>query len=243
MTLCFMEAQPHNSFSRVPFVSEPKILFEDQHLIVVEKPAGYLSQEDGSDAPCLVSWLRAHVGRNYVGVVHRLDRNTSGLMVYAKRSKAAARLTESLQDGTLHRRYQALLWGVGLPQTFEWRDRLFKDEKTNVARVVSPNSNHRDAKEAVLTGKVLEQKSTATLCEFELQTGRSHQIRVQCSSRKFPLVGDQKYDSSFQSRAVKFSRPALHSCYLSFPHPMRSEEILRFNSPLPNDMDVLWKKL
>ena len=164
-------------------------------------------------------------------------------MVYAKRSKAAARLTESLQEGSLHRRYQALLWGTGLPQTFEWRDRLLKDEKTNMVRVVSMTSNNCDAKEAVLTGKVLEYKSAATLTEFELQTGRSHQIRVQCSSRKFPLVGDQKYDASFQSRSVKFSRPALHSCYLSFPHPTRSEEILTFNSPLPNDMAALWKKL
>jgi 23S rRNA pseudouridine1911/1915/1917 synthase len=91
--------------------SPPKILFEDTHVIVLSKPAGMLSQGDISGDESLVDWLRTYLGRNYVGLIHRLDRNTSGIMIIGKRSKSANRLTESLQKGDLERSYIAIVEG------------------------------------------------------------------------------------------------------------------------------------
>lgn len=220
----------------------PKVVFEDTHLLVIEKPAGMLSQEDGTSDACVVTWLRTYLGRAYVGVVHRLDRNTSGLMVYAKRSKSAARLTEALKNGKLQRRYQAIVWGRLQDKTFAWSDKLLKDERTNTVKIVREDSRNPDAKRALLAGRVLAHTASASLCEFTLETGRSHQIRVQAAGRGHPLVGDEKYDPAYRQRAVKFTRPALHSCYLSFPHPMNAEEVLTFVSALPADLENMWSR-
>src|SRR6476620_8069363 len=118
---------PHRHLPHPP--SNPKIIFEDQHLIVLSKPAGLLSQGEHKGDENLVDWLRAYLGRPYVGLVHRLDRNTSGLMVVAKRTKSAQRLTDSLQKGDLERTY--LAWLVGnLKETVQWQHSLVKDPKT-----------------------------------------------------------------------------------------------------------------
>src|SRR3954466_7112299 len=114
----------------------PKILFEDQHLVVLSKPAGLLSQGEKTGDENLVDWLRGYFGRNYVGLIHRLDRNTSGLMVVAKRTKSAQRLTDALQDGSLKRTY--LAWVVGdLRAPTTWEHWLLKDEAKNVVRAVA----------------------------------------------------------------------------------------------------------
>lgn len=213
---------------------QPKILFEDNHLIVVAKPAGLLSQGEITGEANLVDWCRGHFGRNYVGLVHRLDRFTSGLMVVAKRSKAAERLTKALQDGELVRVYRAILEGE-LKGEVEWRHHLKKNESTNTSAVVKPGT--AGAKEAVLHVKPVSGKTSGgfrlTLAEFRLETGRSHQIRVQAAAMGFPLLGDSKYGAKFDS--LKLSRPALHSASMEFPHPM-TKEILRFEEPLPEDL-------
>lgn len=210
----------------------PKIIFEDQHLIIVDKPAGLLSQGESTGDNNLVSWMRHYLGRHYVGLIHRLDRNTSGLMVVAKRSKAARRLTDALQHGTLKRTYQAWLIGK-LPHTTEWQHQLLKDEAQNLVKVVTSGG-----KTALLT--VTPEKSLRwrghdlTLAHFELSTGRSHQIRVQSAYEGFPLLGDHKYGTP---GAPSFPRLALHSASLSFPHPM-TEELMSYKIALPSDLQL-----
>ena len=209
----------------------PQILFEDTHLIVLSKPAGLLSQGEVTGDENLVDWARAHVGRNYVGLVHRLDRNTSGAMVVAKRSKSAERLTRQLQEGQLKRNYLAWIHGR-LEREERWEHHLFKDEARNVTSVVPPG--RKGAKAAVLRVRPIRQAMwegrPVTLAEFELETGRSHQIRAQSAFEKHPLVGDRKYGAPADS----FPRPALHSSVIEFEHPM-SKEPMRFEAPLPED--------
>lgn len=220
----------------------PRILHEDANLIVLDKPCGLLSQGESSGAPNVVNWLRARLGRPYVGLVHRLDRGTSGLMVVAKRSKAANRLTEALREGTLERSYQAWVRGE-LTAPFHWSHRLSKDEATNRVRVVKtvqagvePRGSR--CKEARLSGRPLGRglwrTTPLTLVELVLETGRSHQIRVQAAFEGFPLLGDAKYGRASDG----FSRLALHSARLRFPHPIGGE-LLAFESPLPPELSVL----
>lgn len=224
----------HSSQVTPPF----RILFEDQHLLVISKSPGLLSQGDSSGEVCLVDLLREHFGRHYVGLIHRLDRNTSGLMVIAKRSKSAERLTEQLQNGTLIRNYHAILWGkFESPGTQTWEHSLLKNEKTNEVRVVSKNTPH--SKLAILK---VEPKKTflhpttkdpLTLAFFSLETGRSHQIRAQSNAMLHPLIGDTKY-GTVKSMTL-FSRPALHSCFLSLLHPI-SKEKMDFEERYSSDM-------
>jgi 23S rRNA pseudouridine1911/1915/1917 synthase len=217
---------------------QPKILFEDTHVLVLSKPAGLLSQGEITGDANLVDWCRAHFGRNYVGLVHRLDRFTSGLMVVGKRSKAAERLTKALQDGELVRVYRAILEGE-LKGEAEWRHHLKKNESTNTSSVVRAGTT--GAKEAVLHVKPISLKKVAgltlTLAEFRLETGRSHQIRAQAAAMGLPLLGDTKYGAKYggNSSALKLDRPALHSARMEFPHPM-TKEILSFTEKLPSDL-------
>lgn len=218
---------------------KPKIIFEDQHLVVLSKPAGLLSQGEKKGDPNLVDWLRDYFGRHYVGLIHRLDRNTSGLMVVAKRSKAALRLTKALQEGQVQRAYQ--VWLVGrLKNGAHWKHWLVKDCQKNKVRVAAAGTP--GAKQAELNVRPLRHLKRGgcdlTLAEFTLETGRSHQIRVQAAKEGFSVLGDSKYrsrKSSPDNRAYEFARPALHSCRLSFPHPM-SGEMMDFTEPLPPDM-------
>lgn len=210
--------------------AEPKVLFEDVHLIVIEKPAGLLTQGDRTGDDSVVEWARRRFGRPFVGLVHRLDRGTSGLLVVAKRTKSANRLTEALQSGKLERSYLAWVEGkIDEPKT--WRHSLLKDEATNTVRVVPPGTVGSKRAELILEpqrhGSFGHQ--TVTLVRFTLQTGRSHQIRAQAKAEKHPLVGDLKYGSRVHARRV-----ALHSAELRFPHPM-SGETLSFKSELPHD--------
>ena len=216
-----------------------KTLFEDANLIVLDKPAGLLSQGDASGDGNLVDELRVRFGRHYVGLVHRLDRNTSGVMVVAKRSKAAERLTAQLQDGRLERRYLAWLEGAPGPAgtPLRWENWLLKDEATNesTAYPISRTPPPRGARRAVLELRVLSagmlEAAHVSLCEFRLETGRSHQIRAQAAFHGHPLVGDRKYGSK-----IDFSRPALHSHWISFEHPI-SHERLVFECPPPEDFE------
>lgn len=210
-----------------------KIHFEDTHLIVLSKPSGLLSQGEIQGDENLVDYLRGYFGRNYVGLVHRLDRNTSGLMVVAKRTKSAQRLTEALQKGELDRWYLAWLIGT-LPSPQKWSHCLLKDSKTNLVRVVprgTPGGKESSLK-VIPKKQAIFRGSPITLAEFQLETGRSHQIRVQSSQSGFPLLGDPKYGAK-----IPFPRLALHSHYLKFPHPM-SKEVIEFRDPLPNDLEI-----
>ena len=212
-----------------------KILFEDQHLLVISKPAGLLSQGDASGDENLVDLLRVRFGRNYVGLIHRLDRNTTGLMVIAKRSKSAERLSAQLQSGELIRKYRALLWGK-LEGEHRWEHWLLKNEKTNEVRTVAPKTAGAKFSALRVTSikSLLLPHSTTplTLAEFELETGRSHQIRAQSAAMHHSLIGDSKYGNSQTSSL--FHRPALHSSFLSFIHPL-SKEKMTFEEHTPPD--------
>ncbi len=213
----------------------PKILFEDTHLVVLVKPSGLLSQGESTGDENLVDWCREYFGRNYVGLVHRLDRGTSGLMVVAKRSKSAERLTESLKKGDLIRVYQALLHG-NLATPAEWTHFLKKNEKTNtvtVVRATVPGAKEARLKVIPFSHYQHPVNGEVTLAEFHLDTGRSHQIRVQASASKLPLVGDTKYGAPNST----LTRPALHSTLIRFPHPM-TKEPLEFSDPLPADIQA-----
>ncbi len=217
-----------------------KIVFEDQHLLVLSKPAGLLSQGEKKGDPNLVDWLRDYLGRYYIGLIHRLDRNTSGLMVAAKRTKSAARLTTALQEGKIRRVYHAWLCGK-LAGPALWRHWLIKDENRNQVRAF--HAPRADAKEAVLSIRPLRYvspKSTAlTLAEVVLETGRSHQVRVQCALEGYPLAGDLKYGKKTEGPCLNLiGRPALHSAVLEFSHPM-SGECCHFEEELPADMKQL----
>ena len=215
------------------------IVFEDTHLLVINKPAGLLSQGEHTGEANLVDLLREYLGRPYVGLVHRLDRNTSGLLVVAKRSKSAERLTSSLQEGTLKRKYKALLNGcIEAGQTLRWRHWLKKDEKTNKTEVFALKTS--GCKEATLTllshGSKNFEGKIVSLVTLELETGRSHQIRAQSSFERFPLLGDAKYGAPHTA----FGRTALHSYYLEFPHPKEGEGIKVFETDLPADMKKIF---
>ncbi|HUP57010.1 MAG TPA: pseudouridine synthase, partial [Bdellovibrionota bacterium] len=135
---------------------EPVILFEDTHLLVLSKPAGLLSQGEKTGDANLVDWLRDYLGRPYVGLVHRLDRNTSGAMVVAKRTKSANRLSEALKAGQLEREYLAWVEGYvpRLGEPLRWEHRLEKDERTNRVRVLG--SAARAGQAAILTATPLQ---------------------------------------------------------------------------------------
>ena len=219
----------------LPSHLSPRILFEDAHLIVLSKPAGLLSQGESKGHLNLVDALRSYWGRHSVGLVHRLDRNTSGIMVVAKRTKAANRITQSLQEGTLIRTY--LGWVIGdLKKPAHWVHFLEKNPKTNTVKVV-PSGRKKASLFAFPKMSIKKQGEILTLVEFRLETGRSHQIRVQATHQGFPLLGDPKYKTS---PALSFSigmRMALHSYKVQFPHPI-SKEILSFQDDLPNDLRI-----
>jgi 23S rRNA pseudouridine1911/1915/1917 synthase len=221
----------------------PEILFEDTHLIVLSKPAGLLSQGGEAKGPNLVDWLREYLGRPYVGLVHRLDRGTTGAMIVAKRTKSAQRLTEALKEGRLTREY--LAWAEGsmrpLGEPLRWEHRLAKNERTNRVTVFKKGAGGAAAEKAqlaVLTTIPLQsgawRGSPLTLMRLRLETGRSHQIRAQSAYEGFPILGDQKYGAKLQG----YPGLALHSWRISFPHPMGGQD-LRFQAELPEEMRTL----
>lgn len=226
--------------SDFPAALIPRILFEDVHLIVIDKPAGLLSQGEHTGDFNLVDWLRNYWGRPYVGLVHRLDRNTSGVLVVGKRTKAAQRLTEALIKGELRRNYLAWLCGK-LPLEARWSHFLLKDEVKNIVRAVKAGTS--GAKSAALQvkpkGNAHRGDLQLTLVEFTLETGRSHQIRAQAAAEGFPLLGDLKYLGHRASpNARDFPRPALHSWHIEFPHPMSGEKI-NFTALIPADFRAI----
>lgn len=221
------------SSAQLPRALTPKIIFEDTHVVVLSKPSGLLSQGEKTGDQNLVDWLRGYFGRHYVGLIHRLDRNTSGIMVVAKRTKSASRLSEALRDDQIKRDY--LGWMVGkLSTKVRWVHFLEKDNERNRTRVSRLGPK---AKESILTAEPVKhsiwRNTSITLARFQLETGRSHQIRVQSSYEKLPLLGDTKYGHP----ELAFSRLALHSFQIEFPHPM-SGETLKFEDPLPIDLQL-----
>jgi len=205
-------------------VKTPEVLYEDNHLLVVVKPVGIPVQADSSGDPDLAGLLKAYIkekyakpGAVYLGIVHRLDRPVGGVMVFARTSKAAGRLSDEIRRGGMDKRY--LCAAMGTFEDGEWTDWLLKDPSTNTSRTVPEGTP--GAKDARLIQKTLERRDGMSLAEVELLTGRSHQIRVQFASRGHALWGDARYNPD--------SRPgqdiALFAASLSFTHPTTKERL------------------
>ncbi len=206
------------------------VLYEDNHIIVVEKPINIPTCEDSSKDLDLLSIVKMYLkekyskpGNVYLGLVHRLDRPVGGVMVFAKTSKAASRLNEQIKNNEFEKKYYAIIEGILNKKTDKFEDYLLKDSKTNKVII------DKKGKYALLEYKVLSEKEGLSLVEVNLHTGRSHQIRVQFSSRSYPLFGDQKYNK----KANCGEQIALYSHFLSFKHPV-TKEIMEFNLGLPN---------
>ena len=216
------------------------ILYEDNHILVVVKPFRVPSQEDSSKDPDMLTLLKEYLketydkqGNVFLGLVHRLDRPTGGVMVFAKTSKAAARLTESITSGEFDKKYLAVLSGVPAEKNGRLDNYLFKDEARNVVTVVPMGI--KGAKRAVLDYKIIEKKDNICLAEIYLYTGRSHQIRVQTAHIGCPVVGDVKYAGD---KLVNAENLALWSAEIRFPHPTK-KDIMVFRA-FPDDAVFPW---
>lgn len=209
------------------------VLYEDNHLLIVEKPVNIAVQEDASKDMDLLNMLKNYIkekynkpGDVYLGLVHRLDRPVGGVMVFARTSKAASRLSNELRKHQIYRKYKAIIRGSLPKKQGELVDYLYKDRKKNIVSVVS--SKNKDGKKAILEYKVLSKKDNLSMLEVELKTGRSHQIRVQLSNQGTPLYGDQKYGQHVNKHGQQI---ALWASSLSVKHPTKDEMITVESEP------------
>lgn len=210
-----------------------EILYEDNHLIVAVKPPNMLSQKDITNDVDILSLLKSYIkdkyhkpGNVYLGLVHRLDRPVGGIMVFARTSKAAGRLSKMFRDNEVEKRYLAIINGI-LSGKGEFNDYLLKEENGNT--IVSSKG-----KLSKLEYEVIKNYEDKSLVKIKLYTGRHHQIRVQFASRGYPLIGDKRYSNSNSNELRLFSY------YLKFIHPVTNEE-LEFKY-LPKNAN-LWKTL
>ena len=204
-----------------------KVLFEDNHIIVVEKPVNVPSQGDKTGDIDMLTIIKKYIkekynkpGDVYLGLVHRLDRPTGGVMVFARTSKSASRLSEQVRDKKMHKKYLCIVDGKMESQTGSMRDFLLKNEKNNISKVVKEGT--KNAKEAVLDYEVVKYNDqiNMSVVKVDLYTGRHHQIRVQFASRGHSLSGDQKYGTRGRGKQL-----ALWAYSLSFIHPTTKEEL------------------
>jgi len=197
-----------------------EVLYEDNHIIVVIKPYNVLSQGDSTGDISIMDMVKSYIkekyhkpGNVYLGLVHRLDRPVGGIMVFARSSKAASRLTKAFSDHSVIKKYLAIVHGK-VDEKGEYIDYLKKEESGNT--IVSP-----DGKKAILEYELLkyDKKHDCSLVSILLKTGRHHQIRVQFSSRGHYLLGDQRYG------VLDNHQICLFSYYLSFSHPVSHEKL------------------
>jgi len=210
------------------------IIYEDNHLLVAKKPVNMLSQADGTGDLDILSILKEYIKKRYnkpgnvfLGLVHRLDRPVGGVMVFARTSKAASRLSEQIRTRGFEKTYLAVIHGTPSEKKGSLEHYLDKDSASNTVKVVS--SSDSGAKKAVLEYRVTDSRSGLSLVEINLKTGRPHQIRVQFSYIGHPLFGDQKYGTQINKPGQQI---ALWSARIAFRHPT-SKEILCFESKPP----------
>lgn len=222
-------------------MEELNILHEDNHIIVVLKPQNVPSCEDDSKDKDLLTMIKEYIktaydkpGNVYVGLVHRLDRPTGGVMVFAKSSKAAARLSEQMKNGDFEKRYYTVLTGKPKEDKGVLTHYMKKNSINNMVYICS--AGEANAKFAELEYNVLDEKDGLYLTEVRLHTGRSHQIRVQMNAIGCPVYGDMRYGGP----AAKKSNLALWAYYLAFTHPVTKERMV-FRVQPPTDVTP-WNK-
>ena len=216
------------------------ILYEDNHLLIVNKRCGDLVQPDPSGESALEDQIKAFIKRRdakpgevFLGVVHRIDRPVSGAVIFAKTSKALARLNEMIRRGEIEKTYWALTESRPDPEEGELSHYILRNEKTNRSRAL--DAPRGDAKLAKLRYRTLGASARYTLVEVDLLTGRHHQIRAQLSKVGCPIRGDLKYGAR---RSLPGGGISLHSRRVEFEHPVRREPV-SVTAPAPAD-DNLW---
>lgn len=217
------------------------ILYEDSDILVCEKPAGVPVQSDKSFHFDMVNRLKNYIYENskekkqpYIGLVHRLDRPVGGVMVFAKNSFAAGDLSRQIQEGSMTKKYLAVIDGYlsgECLEKVELENYILKNGKTNLSEIVENKVN--GAKKAVLSYRVLERTSeNKTLTEITLYTGRHHQIRVQMAYINAPLWGDKKYNKKLkEENGSKWTNIGLYSHEIGFKHPRTKKEMNFINFP------------
>lgn len=216
-------------------VNKLRVLYEDNHVIVVVKEKNVLSQADNTHDIDMLTIIKKYLkekynkpGNVYLGLVHRLDRPVSGIMVFAKTSKAASRLSDQVRKKEIKKTYMAVVKGIIKKDEDTFVDYLLKLDNGNT--IVTTKDK---GKESVLTYKVLKRnyEKNETLVSIDLKTGRHHQIRVQFASRGYPLCGDQRYGKSDKTQI------ALCAYKLEFIHPT-TKQLMKFE--IENPLDTYW---
>lgn len=218
----------------------PEILFEDNHLLIINKKAGELAQGDETGDIPLIDSLKSYIkkrdnklGNVFLGLVHRLDRPTSGVLIFAKTSKALTRMNEMFQKRNIDKVYRAIVQNKP-PHNFERLEHYLKKNPKNNKTTVYPKPTG-DAKKAILEYTYLGALDSFHCVEVKLFTGRSHQIRAQLSSVGSPIKGDLKYGAK---RSNPDGSISLHAYRITFEHPVKKEEITII-APVPKD--AIWQ--
>lgn len=230
------------------------ILFEDNHCLAVNKPAGWATTHFSGSEPTVDQWVKAYLkqkcrkpGRVFLGIVHRLDKPVSGVLLFARTSKGAARLAQQFREHTVEKVYWAVVSPSSQHRTeptdlgtigdeFRLDDWLVHDDAATIIRTGPPSA--AGAVAASTLARVLARDGQNFLLELRPRTGRKHQLRVQLASRGWPIVGDRKYGST-----KKFPKGiALHALRLNFRHPVRDETI-RLHAELPHEWASYFPRL
>jgi len=223
-----------------------RIVFEDDDLIVLDKPAGLLSVplDVREAAASIFEQVEDHLrrsGKRRPLVVHRIDRDTSGLVVFAKHAGAQRQLKEQFRRREPERIYWAVVYGCPDPASGTWRDRLVWDERASIQK--ETHRNDPNGLDAIADYRVVERFATTSLVEVRLETGKRNQIRIQARLRGHTLVGERRYVFGPDNlRPVAFPRHALHAYRLAFRHPADGRP-LRFEAPVPDDLAALINRL
>ena len=202
------------------YTNEIPVIFEDEDILVVNKPVGVLSEDSQKGEKGILSLLQ----KEKLYLLHRLDREVGGVMIFAKNKKSASALSTAIAEKRLYKTYLAVTDGVPAEDEGVYKDLLFKDSKKNRAFVV--NRMRKGVRDASLEYAVLKKTEKNALVRVLLHTGRTHQIRVQFSSRKTPLTGDGRYGSKVRDCSI-----ALHSHNIKFVHPTTKEWVEFTSNP------------
>lgn len=220
---------------------EQQILYEDNHLLIINKNVGQLVQGDKTGDESLLDTIKNYIkirdhkaGNVFLGLVHRIDRPTSGLVIYAKTSKALSRLTQMVKNREIKKIYWAVVPKEIVPQSQRLVHYLKKNEKNNKAIIFTKPTD--GAKESILTYQIIKMLDNYQLLEVDLETGRHHQIRAQLSKIGIPIKGDLKYGSP---RSNANGGISLHARKLEFIHPVTKESI-SITAPIPQT-DSIWR--
>lgn len=220
-----------------------KIIYEDNHLLVVEKPSGILTQADDTKDLDMYNLLKEYIrveynkpGEAWLGIVHRLDQPVAGVMVFAKTSKAASRLSNQIRLNEWKKQYLVITDNVPHENKAIYTDYLYKDRRNNNSYVV--DKNHPNSKYSVLSNEVISTNENKALLKVDLETGRSHQIRVQLASRNIPIYGDFRYND----KPKKNSDLKLFAYKLEIIHPTKKERMTFMSKPKLTGQWIKFKK-